>query len=95
MLNKLRDECYYNAKLKGFHDTPREFGTAIALIHSELSEALEADREGDWDMVCEEFADVLIRLFDTAGEYRIDLDKAVERKMKINAGRQRKHGKEY
>lgn len=29
---------------KGFYDEPKQFGTQIALIHSELSEALEADR---------------------------------------------------
>ncbi len=95
MLNQLRDECYYNAKIKGFHDEPREFGTAIALIHSEVSEALEADRAGDSDMVAEEFADILIRVFDTAGERGIDLDYHVGRKMKINAGRPKKHGKNY
>ncbi len=95
MLNKLRDECYYNAKLKGFHDEPREFGTALALIHSEVSEALEAHREGDMELVSEEFADILIRVFDTAGEHKIDLDQAVEDKMKKNRGRARLHGKRY
>lgn len=29
---------------KGFYEEKKEFGTCIALIHSELSEALEADR---------------------------------------------------
>jgi len=30
--------------IKGFYDEEKQFGTLIALIHSELSEALEADR---------------------------------------------------
>ena len=30
---------------RGFYDNPPEFGTIIALIHSELSEALEAHRK--------------------------------------------------
>ena len=95
MLNNYRDDCYYNAQVKGFHDEPREFGTAMALIHSEVSEALEAHRNGDWENVAEEFADILIRVFDAAGAYKIDLDRAVEDKMRINRGRPRKHGKKY
>lgn len=55
-LNQLRDEAYQNAKQHGFHDSdkPYEITNAdlhaiiaqrLALIHSEISEALEADRE--------------------------------------------------
>jgi len=43
-INELVYQAHLNAVLHGFHDIPREFGTLIALIHSELSEALEADR---------------------------------------------------
>lgn len=45
-LNKLAQEIHLGNKERGFHDKPIEFGTIIALIHSELSEALEADRKG-------------------------------------------------
>ena len=55
------------------------FGERIALIHSELSEALEGGRkdlESDhiegFSAVEEELADALIRLFDTAGAYYMD-----------------------
>lgn len=44
MINKLAKEAYENAKRKGFYDKPIEMGTRISLIHSEISEALEADR---------------------------------------------------
>ncbi len=44
-LNKLRDKIHENAKAKGFWDNPREIGTLLMLIVSELSEALEADRK--------------------------------------------------
>lgn len=44
MINKLCKEAYENAKNKGFHDKPVEMGTRLALIHGEVSEALEADR---------------------------------------------------
>lgn len=45
-LNQLRDEIHETAKKKGFYDEPREFGTLLMLIVSELSEALEAHRRG-------------------------------------------------
>lgn len=43
-INQLRDEIHDTAKAKGWWDDPREFGTLIALCHSELSEALEEAR---------------------------------------------------
>jgi len=46
MLNKLRDEIHENAKAHGWWETDREFGSLIALMHSELSEALEEHRNG-------------------------------------------------
>jgi len=57
-LNELRDKIHKNAKAKGWYDTEINyasessralehafFAQKIALIHSELSEALEADRK--------------------------------------------------
>ena len=35
-----------NAHDKGFYEDPRSFAEAVALIHSEVSEALEEDRAG-------------------------------------------------
>jgi len=59
---------------------PREcnFGEAIALIHSELSEALEADRNHievsehipEFTGIEEEIADVIIRCLDLADQFR-------------------------
>lgn len=45
-LNKLRDKIHVIAKEKGFWDKPRETGTLLMLVVSELSEAMEADRKG-------------------------------------------------
>lgn len=46
-LNDLAKEAYQNAIDKGFYDNGKggNVGERIALIHSELSEALEADRK--------------------------------------------------
>lgn len=43
-IQKLQKEIHQTALDKGFYDEPRTLGDAIALMHSELSEALEAFR---------------------------------------------------
>ncbi len=45
-LNELAKEIHQNAKEHGWWDEEREFGTIVALCHSELSEALEEHRNG-------------------------------------------------
>lgn len=44
-LNGLAKLLHSKSKAKGFWDEPRETGTLLMLIVSELSEALEADRK--------------------------------------------------
>ncbi len=45
MINKLAKEIHENSKKKGFFDEPKNIGEMLCLIHSEVSEALEADRK--------------------------------------------------
>jgi NTP pyrophosphatase (non-canonical NTP hydrolase) len=45
MINKLSEEIHKNAKKKGFYNEPKNIGEMLCLIHSEVSEALEADRK--------------------------------------------------
>ena len=66
----------------------------IALMHSELSEALEGVRKDKMDehiphrtSVEVELADCLIRIFDFAGGFGLDLQGAYEEKMAYNAKR--------
>ncbi|MGG3800627.1 MazG nucleotide pyrophosphohydrolase domain-containing protein [Metabacillus fastidiosus] len=92
MINQLCQKAYETAKSKGWHDEPRETGTLLALIHSEVSEALEADRKGDKENFAEELADVCIRIFDLCGSKGIDLEKAIVEKMERNKGRSYRHG---
>ena len=66
-------EAYETAKNKGWHDEPREFGTLVALMHSEVTEAFEALMPDGEDNFSEELADVLIRIYDCCGLFNIPL----------------------
>lgn len=92
MINKLCKEAYTTAIYRGWHDEPREMGTILALIHSEVSEALEADRKGNKENFKEELADICIRVFDVCGKMDIDLEAAILKKMEFNKIRPYKHG---
>lgn len=73
-------------------DDDYKLGTILALIHSEVSEALEAIRHRDRDNFEEELADVLIRVLDVAGGLGIDIDAVVRAKLERNKGRGHRHG---
>ncbi|MCV9884721.1 MazG nucleotide pyrophosphohydrolase domain-containing protein [Metabacillus halosaccharovorans] len=92
MINNLCQKAFETAKEKGWHDQEVETGTLLALIHSEVSEALEADRNGDSENFTEELADVCIRIFDLCGSKGIDLEKAILQKMERNKKRPYRHG---
>jgi NTP pyrophosphatase (non-canonical NTP hydrolase) len=47
-LNELAKEIHENAVDKGFFDYEKNIGEMLCLIHSEVSEALEADRENKY-----------------------------------------------
>jgi NTP pyrophosphatase (non-canonical NTP hydrolase) len=64
----------------------------LALIHSEVSEALEAFRKDDPENFAEEMADVVIRVLDCTHGLGIDLGMAVLEKLEVNRGRGHRHG---
>lgn len=45
MINNLSEEIHNNAVKKGFYTDEKNIGEMLCLIHSEVSEALEADRK--------------------------------------------------
>ena len=81
----------------------RNDGEMIALMHSELSEALEGLRHGNpvddhippYKSVEVELADCIIRIMDYAVGKGHDVPGALWAKMMFNAGRPYKHGKKF
>jgi NTP pyrophosphatase (non-canonical NTP hydrolase) len=73
---------------------PMCFSQKLMLIVSELAEAMEGDRKNLMDdklphreMREVELADAVIRIFDTAGGFGMDLGNAIAEKMQFNAHR--------
>lgn len=86
-------EIVENNRRLGWHDSPPAFPEAMAMLHSEVSEALEAwrvwglkdatDPAAEPNLICKpegvgsEFADILIRLLDDGYLYGADLEKEI------------------
>jgi NTP pyrophosphatase (non-canonical NTP hydrolase) len=87
---------------KGFWDSPKNFdvfGNKLALVHSEVTEVLEAIRKNKGsEEVVEEMADVLIRTLDlyasmrNAGFITHSLDEILFSKIEKNKARPKLHG---
>jgi len=84
----------------GWWDEKRNVPELLCLLHSEISEALEAYRDHDYRGFGEELADIAIRLFDlTKGLLKqgellasYDFEKEILEKNTINQRRGYKHG---
>ena len=89
------------AKEKGWWRDKRNDGELIALMHSELSEALEGLRAGNptseklgkpFTQAEEELADLVIRLMDMAAARGWNIPEAILEKVQYNAERPYRHG---
>lgn len=105
-ISELCERAYQQSKDKGFHDGEYNVAEKLALIHSEISEALEEHRAGHKpnevyyngekpEGFGVELADAVIRICDLAGKEDIDLEALISEKLAYNARRPHKHGKGY
>ena len=99
-------ECYRIASEHGWwKDENPNIGEKLMLICSEAAEALEHWRRGQDvrevfyhgpddkpDGFPVELADIVIRVFDLAEHYGIDIDRAIKVKMAYNEKRPYRHG---
>jgi NTP pyrophosphatase (non-canonical NTP hydrolase) len=101
-LDALAAMLHETAKEKGFWDgeySHDKVGNKLALVHSEVTEVLEAIRKSHGsEKIVEEMADVIIRLLDVYAAMRNQeqvihsLDEVLEAKINKNKERPRLHG---
>jgi len=101
-LDALAAVLHETAISKGFWEGPinhDKIGNKLALVHSEVTEVLEAIRKNKGsEETVEEMADVIIRLLDlyaammNAGFLNHSLDETLSKKMEINNNRPKLHG---
>jgi NTP pyrophosphatase (non-canonical NTP hydrolase) len=101
-LDALAALLHETAKEKGFWDgeySHDKIGNKLALVHSEVTEVLEAIRKSKGsEAIVEEMADVIIRLLDVYAAMRNkedvlhSLDDILEAKINKNKERPRLHG---
>lgn len=108
-INQLVKTAYGDSCVNGWWDEREpNYAEKLALIHSEVSEALEELRnpfvsgESISDLVFDdndkpigftsEMADIVIRVADLCGHLGIDLEQAISAKLEFNRERGYKHG---
>lgn len=91
-IKEWQEEIHHWSIEKGWCEHDRPIPELLCLIHSEVSEALEAYRVNDMENFAIELADIAIRLFDTSEALNIDLEKEIEKKHQVNKQRPYRHG---
>ena len=96
-MDDLSHTLHAHAKKKGFYEPYEHMDESdyvvfylkqLAMVHSEVSEVLEAIRKdkGD-DIVVEELADIILVCLNIATHFEIDIEKELNNKITINEKR--------
>lgn len=110
-ITDLAEAIHRHNCLKGFYDDVANaneqvknlfISQQIALIHSEVSEAMEYHRKPKPDNHLPhrtgfevELADAIIRILDLCGYLQIDINTVIFEKLEYNTKRPYKHGKQF
>ena|SRR3990167_4970390 len=90
---EIREINAKNGFIKVSKDSVKDVIVSLALIGTEVSEAIEEVRINNWEGVEEEIADIIIRCLDLSASLGFDMDTAISAKIKANASRPYRHGK--
>lgn len=98
-MRTMQHAVHQNAVEHGWWEADRG-NEPLLLMHCEISEAVEALREGNpesvkipgYSHVAEELADTAIRIMDYCEKHGINLGAAIIAKHEYNRGREYKHG---
>lgn len=101
-IDEMVARCYQQAVDKGWTEKDVTVIEQVALLHSEVSEALESwrngeplswtDKDGKPQGVASEYADIMIRLGHYLTQLHIDIEYEVKRKLEYNMTRPYRHG---
>jgi len=100
-INDLTNRAYQIAKNHGWTEKEIPIPEMCALIHSEVSEMLEAYRSGEPYLhikngkpegIASELADIVIRVAHYSRVLKIDLNEALKIKLRYNKTRPYRHG---
>ena len=106
-IHEIMKEALTTTTQKGFRDKDRHIAVDIALMHSELSEALEECRKSNHSInniyylseepekpegVAVELADLIIRVCESCEYHTIPLELAIRVKLEYNKTRTYRHG---
>ena len=101
-VKEFQERVFAWAKAKGWTERKVEIPEQCALIHSEITEALEAwrnneplswtDENGKPQGIGSEYADAIIRIFHYASLLGLDMEEELERKATYNDTRAYRHG---
>jgi len=92
LIRKINDKNGWTFPLNAWEYENNIVPVKLLLIHSEISECVEAFRNDDFDNFKEEIADILIRLFDLISGLEINIEKEILDKLDILKTRKFKHG---
>lgn len=104
-IRELQRDIYKTAVEHGWWEEDRRVPELLCLVHSEVSEALEAYRVNGTDTLVGfyqptekpeglfvELADAIIRILDMSERYGVDMGHLVELKHEYNKTREYRHG---